>query len=852
MINGRRLPKQERLLTFLKVCEVTPADVALWIAALERARASGSAPPAGAVQVANADPRRLGVHASIQVDGATGDVPIYVPRDFDTRLRQALASADGGAFVLLLGPSSAGKTRSLYEGVRAELDSHWLLVPDITGDVVSGLEAAGPGTVVWLDDLQKHFAAGHNVSSTAARRLLDSGVVLAATMWPEDYAARTAPRVPGAADPHADARDLLDMATVIEVSEDLSPAERSRADALTEADPRLRVALAASADGGMIQLLAAGPQLVRWWEQAPTPYAQSVLTAAIDARRLGNDAPLSSGYLHDAAPGYLNASERASAPANWFERAVTYATTVLHGATSALSPVDAGTMGSLAGYTVADYLFQHGRRTRRATCPPDSTWKSLASHTADTQTLRRIGHAAQSRLRLRHAETCFRACLARGGDAAHELIDLLVRQRRLDEATALLRAHSTDARARAMLARLLAEHDDVSALQHDADAGDWLARAWLTEVLARRGDTEALQAHADHGDLLARGRLDDLNLSSQHLDDLRRRAAAGDQFAGGRLAAAEAEYGPARQPPVDETTVVHEEPLTIFTSNELCRFVDILKSGGDASAAADFLDTCSAALIDDADDLRAAYLAETDLDRLRDIADTGEWSANAKLAELAKTSGDLDDLAMAAEDNSFAVVKLADRMVASGNLDDAIRFLTELADEGDDFAEMHLCSLLAAHEREAELADRAANTEYYAGTWIDYLVVHDRSDEALAFLRPRVEHGDTLAASQLGDVLVQLGRVDEAISLLRSFTYANEFLDGDGPAAAGLINVLAQHARIRELREEVDAGTAGAVEAWLAALVTHNRINYEHAQLLHCAGLSGETPTVTGPPNSAG
>jgi hypothetical protein len=59
---------------------------------------------------------------------------------------------------------------------------------------------------------------------------------------------------------------------------------------LTEADPRLRVALAASADGGMTQLLAAGPQLVRWWEQAPTPYAQAVLTAAIDARRLGNDA----------------------------------------------------------------------------------------------------------------------------------------------------------------------------------------------------------------------------------------------------------------------------------------------------------------------------------------------------------------------------------------------------------------------------------------------------------------------------------------------------------------------------------------------------------------------------------
>jgi hypothetical protein len=32
-------------------------------------------------------------------------------------------------------------------------------------------------------------------------------------------------------------------------------------------------------------------------------------------------------------------------------------------------------------------------------------------------------------------------------------------------------------------------------------------------------------------------------------------------------------------------------------SNEICRFVDVLKTDGDASAAADFLDTCSAALM---------------------------------------------------------------------------------------------------------------------------------------------------------------------------------------------------------------------------------------------------------------
>jgi hypothetical protein len=97
-----------------------------------------------------------------------------------------------------------------------------------------------------------------------------------------------------------------------------------------------------------------------------------------------------------------------------------------------------------------------------------------------------------------------------------------------------------------------------------------------------------------------------------------------------------------------------------------------------------------------------------------------------------------------------------ERVIERGNLETP-RFHAELADDGDSFAEMHLCELLAANDREAELADRAARTEYYTGTWIEYLVPHGRSEDALAFLRPRVEHGDTLAATP--------GTVDHQIAL---------------------------------------------------------------------------------------
>lgn len=64
---------------------------------------------------------------------------------------------------------------------------------------------------------------------------------------------------------------------------------------------------------GLIQTLAAAPQLVARWEDAQTtaPYAWAVLTAALDMARLGARAPLSPGLLRAAAPGYCTSQEQA-------------------------------------------------------------------------------------------------------------------------------------------------------------------------------------------------------------------------------------------------------------------------------------------------------------------------------------------------------------------------------------------------------------------------------------------------------------------------------------------------------------------------------------------------------------
>jgi hypothetical protein len=74
-----------------------------------------------------------------------------------------------------------------------------------------------------------------------------------------------------------------------------------------------------------------------------------VLTAALDAARLGARAPLSTDFLRAPAPGYCTSQQRAEAPENWFAQAVAYATEKLHGAAAALIPAGTG-MGQLAGY----------------------------------------------------------------------------------------------------------------------------------------------------------------------------------------------------------------------------------------------------------------------------------------------------------------------------------------------------------------------------------------------------------------------------------------------------------------------------------------------------------------------
>jgi hypothetical protein len=502
--------------------------------------------PAGAVRVEKADPRRLGVHAAISVPGVPDEVPPeYVPRDVDAdehgvRAKVAAAAQRGG-FMLLVGGSSVGKTRCAVEAVRALLPDWWLVHPAGAAEIAALAQAPSPRMVVWLDELQRYLDGEHGLTGGVVRALLDASAVIIGTIWPDRYTAYTTMPDSGDADPHTREREVLDLAAVIRIAPAFTPAEQDRARDAAARDPRLRVALDA-AGYGLTQTLAAAPQLVARWQdaQAASPYGWAVLTAALDATRLGAGAPLSVDLLRGAAPGYCTSQQQAEAPDNWFEQALVYATGKLPGAAAALSPAGAG-MGQVAGYTVADYLVQHVTQQRRYERAPASFWDAVLGHIRDPVDAARLADSARNRLLYRYAIPLYRHAAGAGDELADAwLADLLAARGGrdavsgpgrllavIDKLGELVRAGGRDATWRP-LAEQMAARGELDELRGRADAGDREAASELARLLAALGELDELHARADAGDRDAASELAEQLAARGELDELRGRADAGD------------------------------------------------------------------------------------------------------------------------------------------------------------------------------------------------------------------------------------------------------------------------------------------------------------------------------------
>jgi tetratricopeptide (TPR) repeat protein len=333
------------------------------------------------IRVAEADPIVLGVHPSISLDSESScldvdvrDLPAYVSRDVDARVRAAVAR---GGFVLLVGDSTAGKSRTGYEAVRALRADHTILVPAtrfaVPGAVQWALEH--PRSVLWLDDLEKFFGTGGGLSWQHAAVLSRSGggLLTLATMRAEERAQLLA----GSSDNPLDgamvdqARAVLRLADTIRLERRFSAEERWRATTPAKRDRRIAAALAHTDRYGLAEYLSAGPLVwEKWqdgWAPGQHPRGAALVAAAVDCRRAGFTGHVSREMLARLHESYLDARGGSRLDPEPLDVALNWTTTRVQ-ATAALLHGDEET-----GYEVFDYLLDGvQRRLARSDRIPDA------------------------------------------------------------------------------------------------------------------------------------------------------------------------------------------------------------------------------------------------------------------------------------------------------------------------------------------------------------------------------------------------------------------------------------------------------------------------------------------------
>ncbi|MFJ9554212.1 tetratricopeptide repeat protein [Nocardiopsis sp. NPDC101807] len=428
-------------------------------------------------------------------DAQEEPVPAYVPRDFDAALDRAILA---GGLVVLEGESVSGKTRSAYEAIRRTVPDRRLVVPSDEQSLtaIADLPTAPRNSVVWLDGVDRYLAAG-TLDEGVLDRLCPPGrsdVCIVATLDSRvrgDFPEQSAPAV---------TRILEDRAEHFFVERRLTGAEVERARELA-GDRRIFQALAAQAEGGFAADISGAHTTLRRWRSAVHGHevrAGAVISAAVDARRLGYRDPLPRGLLEDLHRHYLAPNVHHDPGTSTFDEALRWAADPAGGATACLSRVDEGT------YEPFHHLVSHALRETDGAEVPEVVW-TLVAHRIPVAYLPTFGFAAYETGRSTVAEHAWARFLERfPGHPEANLGMALLALRADDRAKALpsLRRAVANGDPRAMahlgavLARIALEGEDPSAA---AEAGDRLRRAhdagatieaYLAGLLAYRAGDE--------------------------------------------------------------------------------------------------------------------------------------------------------------------------------------------------------------------------------------------------------------------------------------------------------------------------------------------------------------------------
>lgn len=448
--------------------------------------------------------------------------PSYVERDVGPELRQALLE---GGFVLIVGESTAGKTRLAYEVARLCFPRHAFVCPLTRPALAHALKVARRRrrTVLWLDNLENYLGAD-GVTASALTGLLQGRpgrVVVLATIRSQEfrrYDAREESRLTGSdRDAWRAQREVLHMAVKVRLERRWSTAEQERAAA--HRDPRIQLALGSCDRFGLAEVLAAGPELLAAWENAWAPEANprgaAIVAAAVDCRRSGLRRPASRQWLQDFHLPYLAERGGPDLQPEPFAEAMQWACKPAY-ATSGLL------VGNYSqGYTAFDYLLS----APRLSPVPDHLWEALLSRVeaADAYDMGLLAHQASQ---LSRATAALERARAGGVAGADFLLAIAVGDRgRPREAV-----RSLEGIVRHRRAQLGPRHPDTLAFLHQwafftGEAGEGQAAAdafgeLVAETTAALGPEHTDTLAARHQRAYFTGEAGDTQSAVQQLRDL--------------------------------------------------------------------------------------------------------------------------------------------------------------------------------------------------------------------------------------------------------------------------------------------------------------------------------------------
>ncbi|GGO94559.1 tetratricopeptide repeat protein [Wenjunlia tyrosinilytica] len=646
--------------------------------------ASPAVPPGVGQPIAACDPLALEVHPAVDVPHQnhrrrpnsprqprpTAILPHYVPRLHDAILANLVETAADGhsQIAVLVGSSSTGKTRACWEAVQPLAGRGWQLWhpfdPTRAEAALADLDRVGPRTVVWLNEAQHYLGAGTGVGeriAAALHTLLTNSacgpVLVLGTLWPQYARNYTTMPHPGLPDPHSRVRELLD-GHLITLPDHFDTDAIAAMQALADAgDEQLAHALEHARDARLTQFLAGAPHLLRRYHAA-TPAARAVLEAAMDARRLGASLHLPMAFLAHAAEDYLGDDDFDLLQDDWFDQALTELATPVHGNLAPLRrvrtrrtrrPMDASSTPDAARptlYRLADFLEQHGQRTRRRLCPPASFWEAAHHHFTSPDDLAHLADSASNRYRNQWANPLWHKA-AYAGNTTALLWLAWIREEAGDHEGAeaacqrAADAGNTDALLRLAQMRERAEdHEGAeAAYQRAADASSTSALLWLVRMRERAGDHEgaeaAYQRAADAGNTDALHRL------------ARMREKAGDR---------------------DGAEALYQRAASVGDTSALLWVAQMRERAEDHEGA------------------EAAY---------QRAADAGNTDALLRLAQMRERTGDHDGaerLARQAADagHTYALYRLAEMREKAGDRDGAERLARQAANIGNTDALLRL------------------------------------------------------------------------------------------------------------------------------------------------------------------